>query len=116
MAYVQQDAHYAATYIVDEILDSELGYAKGPVRSLMSAVLFDGIQAYMSYAFEVKNGRDGRKFQEAHAWVHHDHGAYIFSFDSVCEGLGIEPDWLRLGLANAVRSDDLDFRKSRRAS
>lgn len=114
MTYLQQANTSVGTYIVDEILDRQLGYAEGPLRGLMAAILFDGIQAYMNYSYEVRNGRDGRKFREAHAWVHNGKNGYVFSFDNVCEGLGIEPEWLRLGLANAVQSEDFEFRKSRR--
>lgn len=102
------------TQIVDEILDKELGYAKGPVRGLMAAILFDGVQTYMNYVHEIEQGRDGKKFKEAHNWVHDRESSYIFSFNNVCEGLGVEPDWLRFGLANATQSTTESVRKSRR--
>lgn len=104
------------TTFVNEIVDQNLGYAQGPVRSLMAAILFDGIQAYMNFVYETSNGREPKRYREAYKWVHDQKNGYIFSFDNVCEGLGIEPDWLRLGLANATQSKAVEFRKSRRTS
>jgi len=39
---------------------------------------------------------------------------YAFSFNNVCEALGLNPDWLRFGLANASTSLLFEASKSRR--
>ena len=91
------------TYVVEDVLYNERGFARGPVRALMSALLFDGIQAYMNYA-EHPSSRSVKRYQEAFHWVNIHGSEYIFSFDSVCEALGIDPDYLRYGLANATNS------------
>ena len=39
-----------ATSVIDELLDGSKGYANGPERALLSALLFDGVQAYIHYA------------------------------------------------------------------
>ena len=99
------------TFLVDEILDGEAGYARGPERSLMSALLFDGVMGYMSYC--VGSGAKGR-YIEAFTWVNTKDSEYVFSFENVCEGLGIDPSSLRLGLINAANSKKGTWTRSRR--
>lgn len=104
----------AGTTIVDELIEHQQGYAKGPERALMSALLFDGVQAYMNYASSSQTGQDCRQFKEAYHWVHDSSDDYVFSFESVCEALGINPDYLRLGLINATNSQTFEWRKVRK--
>ncbi len=97
---------------VDEVLDANGGYAQGPERALMSALLFDGVMNYLSYL--TKKGRScGKRYREAYNWVHSDDSDYVFSFEGVCEGLGIDPKALRLGLINASNSSE-EWKRSRR--
>lgn len=101
------------TFGVDEMSDGDRGYARGPVRSLMSALLFDGVQAYMMY--ETSSGATGRqRYREAFNWVHNKGKEYIFSFDSVCEALGIDADFLRYGLVNASTTYAAEWKRARR--
>lgn len=94
------------TTLVQEVSDSGKGYAVGSMRLLMQALLFDAVQAYLMYAN--LGGRPGRaKYQEAVSWVEERGNDYVFSFDSVCEGLGIDPEYLRYGLANALNSPEM---------
>ena len=91
------------TTLVQEVTDSGKGHAVGSMRLLMQALLFDAVQAYLMYAsLYDKPGR--QKYQEAVLWVNNRGDDYIFSFDNVCDGLGIEPEYLRLGLANSLTS------------
>lgn len=99
--------------IVEEIVDGNHGYARGPERALLSALLFDGIQAYMAYALH-ERGQERGECKEAYLWVHTAGSDYVFSFESVCEALGIDPDYLRLGLANAVNSAPGEWKRARR--
>lgn len=102
------------TCIVDELLQSsEQGVARGPERTLMAAILFDGVQAYLSYV--CAKGREARsRYREAFNWVHSKDSQYVFSFESVCEGLGINPQFLRVGLSNASASQLAERKRSRR--
>ena len=101
------------TVIAEEIYNGEKGYAIGPVRSLMSALLFDGVQSYMMY--ESGGGNSGKKKnREAFNWVHSRAKEYIFSFDNVCEALGIDPEYLRCGLSNVTRSHESEWKRGRR--
>ena len=100
--------------MVEEIVEGTRGFAKGAIRSLMSALLFDGIQAYLSYAACLGREAVSKRDLEAFQWVRAQGGDYIFSFDNVCEGLGIDPDWLRAGLINASNSQISEWRRFRR--
>jgi hypothetical protein len=91
------------TTVVDEIVESTRGYARGPERSLMGALLFDGIQAYIAYAL-AQSPSDKAKYAEAFTWVMDLSAEEPFSFNGVCEALGVSPEYLRLGLANASTS------------
>ena len=104
----------SVTVMVDELVDGTAGYAKGPERALMSALLFDGVQAYMCYVMSEGNTRKSTRYREAFLWVNTKGKEYVFSFDSVCEGLGIDPEFLRIGLANASNSQIEALSKSRR--
>jgi hypothetical protein len=53
-------------------------------------------------------------YAEAHQWVMDRSKEYVFSFDNVCEALGIQPDYLRYGLVNASNSLLAEVGKARR--
>lgn len=99
----------------DEVLNSRRGFARGPERALMAALLFDGIQTYINLA-----DCEGRvlksRWREAAYWVHSDGGDYVFAFDNVCEALGIDADFLRCGLINVVQSQGYEWRRTRRVA
>jgi hypothetical protein len=100
-----------ATEVVSEMSSSSYnGYAEGPERELLAALLFDGVQSYLSYvrATTVENRS---RFREAFIWVHRDTDGYVFSFESVCSALGIDPDYLRYGLANVSSTEILKCKK-----
>lgn len=101
------------TMVVDEISDTGRGYASGPERALMSALLFDGVQSYMSYVCARSEGLRA-KYREAYNWVTGKENEYIFSFENVCGGLGLDPDYLRVGLVNACNSSSDSWKRSRR--
>lgn len=87
------------TILVEDIYNTDRGHAQGPVRALMAALLFDGVQAYIGYVTHA-SCRSIARHKEAFHWVNRKGSEYIFSFDSVCEGLGIDPEYLRYGLLN----------------
>ncbi len=101
-------------FLVDNIAEELEGYARGPERALLTALLFDGIQAYMNYAMSDDSRPTQDKYREAYLWVHTTGSEYVFSFENVCEALGMNPDYLRLGLANATNSQTFEWRRSRR--
>ena len=68
-----------------------------PVKKLMMAILEDALRCFQNYA-DAKDGARKRLFQEAEQWLCGDGGEGPFSFETVCETLGIEPGFLRNGL------------------
>ena len=89
--------------VVDEVVESGRGYATGPERALLGALLFDGVQAFVAYALAKTPGEKAR-FAEAFNWVMDTTADEPFSFNGTCEALGISAEYLRLGLANAKSS------------
>lgn len=78
----------------------------GGERRLMAALLSDGIEAYINQSVNEMKGvvRKSRVRCDACEWVDAEDDSYVFSFDSVCECLGINPEYLRLGLHRYVES------------
>jgi hypothetical protein len=74
-----------------------------PEKKLMLAVLEDAIACYQKYLF-ARDIKGKALFQEAEEWVGEAGAANVFSFDSVCETLGLNPDYLRRGLENWRKS------------
>ena len=101
------------TQIVEDLIEVDAGYASGPERALMSALLFDGVQSYFSYCF-ARGAANKAKYQEAYYWVTRQNQEYVFSFENVCESLGIDADHLRLGLVNVINSQKNMWKRARR--
>ena len=82
----------------------------GGERRLMAALLSDGIESYISYASGLHNRRLAgvdslsEAARESLEWVDTKDFSYVFRFDNVCQSLGIDPDYLRKGLRNYLRS------------
>lgn len=115
MAYSEfgSEGSVSAGSLVDELLESEGGFARGPERALLSALLFDGVQNYMNYCC-APSAAEREKYSEAYSWVNRQRHEYVFSFDSVCEALGIDPNFLRLGLIHAAALHGPDWVRRRR--
>lgn len=68
-----------------------------PECHLLWAVLQNGLEEYMRYATATSR-RGKRLFREAEAWIMQDDPTWLCSFVSICHVLGLEPDYLRMGL------------------
>ena len=68
-----------------------------PEKRLMLAILEDGIHCYRDN-LNASGGKKKRDFDEASAWIVDADGDWVFSFESVCEALGLNPQYLRQGL------------------
>ena len=86
-------------------LSSENGGSKDGERRLMAALLSDGIEAYITQAsgVSVDSRRQKGKFDAAE-WIETTDSSYVFSFDNVCASLGINPQYLRLGLGRYLKT------------
>ncbi|MGE5218373.1 MAG: hypothetical protein ACM3SP_15370 [Chloroflexota bacterium] len=68
-----------------------------PEKKLMLAILEDAIACYQKYLF-ARDSKGKALFQEAEEWMEVVDSEGIFAFDSVCESLGLNPDYLRRGM------------------
>lgn len=103
------------TNIVEDASEPKRGYARGPERALMSAMLFDGVQSFMHYV-SARTVSEKLRYKEAYNWISARGGDYIFAFDNVCEGLGINPDSLRCGIMNACNANHRAAKRLRKVS
>ena len=82
-------AQYLATYQRRFHLDAE--------RSLMFAVLQDAIVCFQDN-FKATCKRKRSLYHDAEEWILSDDRFYLFSFENICEALGIDPAYVRQGL------------------
>jgi hypothetical protein len=68
-----------------------------PEKRLMLALLEDAINCYQDTMLS-RRPKKRRLFEETEKWILEVGGDWIFSFDSVCETLGLNPDYVRQGL------------------
>ena len=67
-------------------------------QRLLLAILGDAIYCFQTCLFAT-NPNKRKLFQEAEAWIYPTHSEWIFSFENVCEILGVHAGRLRSGLA-----------------
>jgi hypothetical protein len=68
-----------------------------PEQLLMLAVLEDAIICFQDYLTAV-TPRKQSLFREAEEWIVDDNRFYLFSFNNICEGLALDPNYVRRGL------------------
>jgi hypothetical protein len=66
-------------------------------EALILAVLEDAIVCFQKYVL-AQNEREMKIFQEAEEWILTKNSDWLLSFESVCEILQLDPDYLRQGL------------------
>ena len=72
-----------------------------PEKSLLTAILEDAVQEYRKYSRA--HDADGKKrFREAEEWIMRGGNDWIFSFDNVCDLLGLDPEYVRRGLRETL--------------
>lgn len=69
-----------------------------PIRRLMLAVLTDALDCLNGFAIDARGSARRLEARRAAQWIEQDGDLYLFSFNSVCETLGIDPDALRAKL------------------
>jgi hypothetical protein len=83
---------YFATFRRSEYLE--------PEKALLLAILEDAVHCYRKY----RGARDhsGReRFREAEEWIMGGGNDWIFSFQNVCELLGLDPQYIRRGITES---------------
>lgn len=68
-----------------------------PERRLMFAVLSDAIECFQKYS-RCENRRGRKLFVNAERWINSRDASWPYSFEFICDVLGINADYLRLGL------------------
>jgi hypothetical protein len=68
-----------------------------PEKRLMLAMLEDAISSLQRY-YDARTARNARLFQEAKDWMVQENIDWVFSFENVCEHLGLNPAYVREGL------------------
>ena len=68
-----------------------------PERTLLLAVLEDGIRCFQENLFAI-NGKRRGLFDEAKEWLFSDDNDWFCSFVSICTLLNLEPNYIRRGL------------------
>ena len=69
-----------------------------PEKKLMLAILEDGIACFQKYLF-ARDSKGKALFRESETWIEEKGGEAVFSFDSVCECIGLDSDYLRRGMS-----------------
>jgi hypothetical protein len=68
-----------------------------PEKALLLAVLEDGVRSFQDNIF-AESGKKRTLLDEAREWLFTDGVEHVFSFNSVCSSLGLNPGYLRRGL------------------
>lgn len=74
-----------------------------PEKRLMLAVLEDAVVCFQKYLL-TRDGKGRAMFREAEEWIMEEDSDWLFSFESVCEVLGFDPQYVRQGLVRWKQS------------
>jgi hypothetical protein len=66
-------------------------------RRLMTAIIEDAVQMYLKHA-RARDGLHGKLFADAEQWIESEDRTWVFSFETICDYLGLDSAYLRRGL------------------
>lgn len=66
-------------------------------KRLMLAVLEDAIFCFQKYC-DARSRKEQRLFSDSEAWIVECGDGWIFSFENICETIGLDPNYMRRGL------------------
>ena len=66
-------------------------------EKLMLAVLGKAVEYFQKYVL-AKDERGKKLFQETEEWILDKNTVWLYSFENICEALGLHPDYIRQGL------------------
>lgn len=82
-------------------------------RSLMLAILRDAVECYQKYALaRDPHGEDLHR--DAAEWIFSREREWPFSFENICDVLGVSPEYIRVGLEPLAKRTPRKIRKSPR--
>ena len=68
-----------------------------PEKALMLAILDDAVACFQKYV-TAQRPKEKVLFQDAEEWFMEKDSDWFFSFENICESLGLDPNYLRKGL------------------
>jgi hypothetical protein len=80
--------------VIEQLFKKEIREGE---EGLMLAVLENAIEYFQKYAVG-QSEREKRLFKEAEEWILEKDSDWFFSFENICETLGLYPDYIRQGL------------------
>jgi hypothetical protein len=89
----QPDALLASQYLELHRTRTQLR----PEKRLMFAVLEDAIACFQDYLL-ARDERGKSLFRDAEEWIMKKNNDWLFSFENICEVLGLNPKYVRQGL------------------
>ncbi|HXG50068.1 MAG TPA: hypothetical protein VNN77_01510 [candidate division Zixibacteria bacterium] len=82
-------------------------------KKLMFAILKDAIDCYRNNV-SARHGKRKRLFDETENWIVQSDSNWIFSFETICDALGLNPEYVRQGLfrwkCKVARTDAVEKR------
>ena len=69
-----------------------------PEKKLMLAVLEDAVRSFQT-CHMARSGQRKYEFEKAQRWIFGFGGDWVFSFESICWTLDLDPQYIRSGLA-----------------
>lgn len=77
-----------------------------PEKKLMLAILEDAVVCFQKFLF-AQHGRRKTLFREAEEWLFQESSQWVFSFENVCDALSLNASYLRKGLSEWKRKEEL---------
>jgi hypothetical protein len=85
------------TLLSDQYFSGHKSKQLDPGKRLMLAVLQDAVLCYQDNVLAEETKKKAL-FREAEIWIMEESKDWIFSFENVCEALGLNPRYVRAGL------------------
>ena len=83
-----------------------------PEEKLMLAVLEDAVWYFQKYLF-AQDSKGKGLFRDAEEWISEENSDWLFSFDNICEVFGLNPQYVREGLARWKEKKVAERRKAK---
>ena len=83
-----------------------------PEKALVAAILDAAVHEYRKYS-RAHDPKGKEQFRAAEKWIMRSGNDWIFSFDNVCDLLGLDPEYVRRGLRETKDKDAEEKTKHR---
>ena len=78
----------------------------------ISFAVEDAVACFQKYTF-AREGKGKVIFQEAEEWIMEEGSDWLFSFENICEALGLNPPYVREGLVRWKKKKVIERRKAK---